>query len=171
VSRQAFIGIGLLWLVLIGGLLGYKEFTLRTGQEVLLRTVPVDPRDLFRGDYVVLQYEISTFSTAELGVDIDQPLLWFNRTFYVSLAIEDGYARAAGVYPDRPAGLFIKGRVSSFRDDQVGLDFGISSYFVPEGRGREIEQGTARPDVRVSIDRFGNAVILALVVDGVDVRF
>ena len=33
---------------------------LRSGQEVRLEVVPVDPRDLFRGDYVVLGYRIGT---------------------------------------------------------------------------------------------------------------
>ena len=33
---------------------------LRSGQEVRLEVVPVDPRDLFRGDYVVLDYRIGT---------------------------------------------------------------------------------------------------------------
>src|SRR3954470_7519080 len=33
---------------------------LRSGQEARLEVVPVDPRDLFRGDYVVLDYRIGT---------------------------------------------------------------------------------------------------------------
>src|SRR3954468_21527744 len=33
---------------------------LRNGQEVRLEIAPVDPRDLFRGDYVVLDYRIGT---------------------------------------------------------------------------------------------------------------
>ena len=33
---------------------------LRSGQEVRLEIAPVDPRDLFRGDYVVLAYRIGT---------------------------------------------------------------------------------------------------------------
>ncbi|MBA2400538.1 MAG: GDYXXLXY domain-containing protein, partial [Bradyrhizobium sp.] len=37
---------------------------LRDGKEVRLEVVPVDPRDLFRGDYVVLGYRIGT---------VDQP--------------------------------------------------------------------------------------------------
>ena len=36
-SRKSFILIGLFWLVLIGGMVGFKEFTLRTGEEFLLR--------------------------------------------------------------------------------------------------------------------------------------
>jgi uncharacterized membrane-anchored protein len=171
VSRRAFILIGLFWLALIGGLLGFKEYTLRTGQEVLLRTVPVDPRDLFRGDYVILQYELSTFPAAELGVDPERPAPWYNRQYYVSLEVEDGYASATGVYQNKPDGLFLKGRIMNIRNEEAMLDYGISSYFVPEGRGHEIERGDQRPDVRVSIDKFGNAVILALVVDGEDIAF
>ena len=33
---------------------------LREGSEVTLQTRPVDPRDFLRGDYVVLNYEITT---------------------------------------------------------------------------------------------------------------
>src|SRR3954454_22511931 len=39
---------------------------LRNGQEVRLELTPVDPRDLFRGDYVVLAYRIGTVN-APLG--------------------------------------------------------------------------------------------------------
>lgn len=37
----------------------WRQETLRsTGQEVILATMPVDPRDILRGDYVDLAYEI-----------------------------------------------------------------------------------------------------------------
>ena len=32
---------------------------LLTGETILLRVAPVDPRDFFRGDYVILSYEFS----------------------------------------------------------------------------------------------------------------
>lgn len=32
---------------------------LTSGREIVLETVPVDPRSLFRGDYVTLRYAIS----------------------------------------------------------------------------------------------------------------
>ena len=40
---------------------------LREGSEVLLQTRPVDPRDFLRGDYVVLNYQISR-RLPEMGV-------------------------------------------------------------------------------------------------------
>ena len=51
---RPFILIGLLWGAMIIGFITVKEFTLQTGEVVTLKTVPVDPRDLFRGDYVIL---------------------------------------------------------------------------------------------------------------------
>src|SRR5690606_1773289 len=39
-----------------------RASVLRSGAEVTLQTEPFDPRDLMRGDYVVLGYEISSLS-------------------------------------------------------------------------------------------------------------
>ena len=71
-QKIKFFGIGVLWLVIIGGFIFSKQMTLLTGKEVLLKTVPVDPRDLFRGDYVVLRYDISTIDLETVSTDIQQ---------------------------------------------------------------------------------------------------
>jgi len=47
----------------------YQEFLLRTGTYITLRVVPVDPRDLFRGEYVELRYDISTLRVAVYGTE------------------------------------------------------------------------------------------------------
>ena len=39
---------------------------LQNGTEVVLKTEPVDPRDLLRGDYVTLGYSISNFPATEI---------------------------------------------------------------------------------------------------------
>ncbi|MFC1951587.1 GDYXXLXY domain-containing protein [Chloroflexota bacterium] len=46
----------------------------------------------------------------------------------------------------------------------------MEAYFVPEGKGREIERA-GDIEVRVSIDRSGKAIIKNLIVDGVDFQF
>ena len=56
------------------------------GQTVLLRVVPVDPRDLMRGDYVTLSYDISRMSPAIMGGN--SPGDATNRKVYVSLEPE-----------------------------------------------------------------------------------
>ena len=47
-------------LVFLLGFIAVKEVALRTGTEVVLQTVPVDPRSLLQGDYAILDYEIAT---------------------------------------------------------------------------------------------------------------
>lgn len=170
-KKKIFIFLGIFWLAVIGGFIGYKEYTLRTGQEVLLRTVPVDPRDLFRGDYVVLRYDISSLNPQSVTFERDdfKP----GDRIFVSLDIEERYAVATGVYFQSPKeGLFIKGKLKDVSSGRLNVEYGIESYFVPEGRGRDIERELEKSiDARVIIDTLGNAIIKALLVDGQEVKF
>jgi hypothetical protein len=50
----ALVQTGFLGWMIVG-----RAAVLRDGREVLLKVEPVDPRDLLRGDYVILNYEIS----------------------------------------------------------------------------------------------------------------
>ncbi len=56
---------------------------LSEGTEVTLQTQPVDPRDLLRGDYVVLRYDISQLPAGALA---GQPTAERNPVVFVKLA-------------------------------------------------------------------------------------
>ena len=169
-KKTLFLLIGIFWLAIIIGFIGFKEFTLRSGQEILLKTRPVDPRDMFRGDYVVLNYEISSLDLNNIPSDSKE--FKVNDKVYVSLKVENGYGSVAGVYMNAPeSGLYIKGKIIDASGSRLIFEYGIESYFVPEGKGREVEQYRGRLDVKVSIDKFGNAVIKSLVVEGKELNF
>ena len=51
----------------LGWMIAGRAALLRNGQEVLLKVEPVDPRDLLRGDYVRLGYEISRIPVEMIG--------------------------------------------------------------------------------------------------------
>ena len=51
--------LALLQIGFLGWIIAGRAAVLRNGTEVLLKVEPVDPRDLLRGDYVSLGYEIS----------------------------------------------------------------------------------------------------------------
>lgn len=192
-SAHALIGrVPLLWralaamLLLCGGLLALVESRagiLRSGTEVRLRTVPVDPRDLFRGDYVILAYPISTVEGPAGGEG------GFKRgdSVFVTLAPDaDGFATARGVASTRPttaAGeVVIAGRVQSAgacalnedgRSDcttgrrRLRIAYGLESYFVPQGQGRAIETTSrARIEVVAAVSASGEAAIKRLLIDG-----
>ena len=169
--KDIFVLTIVFWLLIFSGLILYKEFTLQTGEEVLLKTRPVDPRDLFRGDYVILRYEISTLDMDELHVENGD--LNLNERVYVTLELEDGYGMPKKIYSSPPEEeLFIKGTVRHVGNDILMIDYGIESYFVPEGKGRFIEMQSGDDlDVKIVIDRFGNAVIKDLLIKGEVVDF
>jgi uncharacterized membrane-anchored protein len=164
---RPFILAAALQIVSIIVFAGVREIMLQTGREYLLETRPVDPRDIFRGDYVVLGYEISSLNYCCYQV---------GETIYVMLEERDGVARAVGHQHEPPtdARPFIRGqvtRVTSGSGRPIDVEYGIESYFVPEGTGRDIEarirQGNGAVHVRVAVDRFGTAVIKELVMDEV----
>lgn len=186
------------WLLIFSGFIFYKEYTLRTGTEVILRTEPVDPRDIFRGDYVVLNYEISTLDLKEIPAD--DSYFDYNDRIYLALELEDGYGVSKKVYRSPPDNeLYIKGKVrdiiydwEAYEDSiieieedgiiqeepyfgELRIEYGIESYFVPEGRGIEIASqqwtGGENVDVKIAVDKYGNAVIKSLLIDGKEVEF
>jgi uncharacterized membrane-anchored protein len=109
--RTKFIILVLLQVLLLVGIIGYREYWIAVGEKIMLRTAPVDPRDLFRGDYVRLSYEISNLDLNRLaGEESFKP----NQSIYVTLdRDEDGACTASGVSSAPPAeGVrFIEGRV------------------------------------------------------------
>ena len=122
--------IGIFWLVIIFGFIAFKEFTLQTGEEVLLKPRPIDPRDLFRGDYVILTYEISTLDANTLQKDVTE--FKQDDKVYVSLNKVDNYGVASGVYINKPKdGLFIKGTVKDVQGSRLNIEYCIKNYFFP----------------------------------------
>lgn len=172
----------LLGLVLLA-LVEQRARILRGGTEIRLRSVPVDPRDLFRGDYVVLSYPISTVEADAAGkAEFER-----GERVYVSLGRdEQGFARATGVSRDWPkAGdgvVVIAGRVTansacatmadgsfdcSGRRNRLRIAYGLESYFVPQGEGKAIETtDKARIEVVAAVSSSGEAAIKRLLIDG-----
>jgi len=123
---------------------------LRDGQDVLLKVEPIDPRDLLRGDYVILTYEIRNVPVKIVANVPVGDFVTEEGPIFVRLAKDaDGYWRprsaSLGQAPGAPdAGeVDIRGMVSPGwsigPDAAFNVDYGIDRYYVPEGEGREIE--------------------------------
>ena len=156
--RLAFFGVLAFQLLFLLGLVTFKEVTLRFGQTVILQTVPVDPRSMLQGDFVILQYKIAT-----LPAHLQTRKLAKGTVVYVVLRKGQEVWEAEGYDLFQPGlgEVFIKGRV----DGSGRLDFGLGTYFVPEGTGRIIERAS---DIKVkaTINSQGSAVIKEILVDG-----
>lgn len=187
-ARVPALWRGLLAILLLGGLVLVLVETrariLRSGSEVRLATAPIDPRDLFRGDYVVLNYKISTLDPTALAGDKS---FQRHQTVHVRVAPgADGLAEAKGVHLARPAAVagetILEGRVSSTGNCLLGPDgepdcklgtrairvaYGLESYFVPQGSGREIERtDSKRLEIVAAVSSSGQAAIKRLLIDG-----
>jgi uncharacterized membrane-anchored protein len=142
-ERKVLLVTVIAQLVILMGMIVMRAVPLVTGQTVLVRVQPVDPRDLFRGDYVILSYDFSRISRDGIeGLpEYERGKSWKleGRPVYVPLVPDSvpGHYRAAKVTVVKPeGGLFIKGQLERYGS----VTYGIESYFVQEGTGRVYEQ-------------------------------
>ena len=167
-AKKLLIIVAVQFLVLLS-VIGFKQYTLWTGETVLLKTMPVDPRDLLRGDSVAVSYEISTIDLQKVAGDDDYGL-----TVYVELQRdEDGYWHAVAVHGRREHSfdgtVIIEGDVdmSISRGSTIHVRYGIEQISVPEGSGGSLPSGSGHVvAVEVKVDRFGHAVPRRFIVDG-----
>lgn len=120
---------------------GYHEWVRQSAPVVLLKCRPVDPRDLLRGDYMTLRYDISEAPIA--GVSPKAPAgADAGREVWVLLERRDRYHVVAEASRERltpRAGqLLVRGMLGpgwAGTSDRSRIDYGIERYFVPEGKG------------------------------------
>ncbi|MFQ5953689.1 MAG: GDYXXLXY domain-containing protein [Kiloniellales bacterium] len=168
------VAIAVLQSAVLVAMIGVKQWTLATGTPVLLETEPVDPRSLFRGDYVRLNYAIGRLEPGELDDQASEIEFEYGDTVYVLLRKGEPYWEPVSIHRERPPAspdhVAIKGEVVPTwgRWTPISIRYGIENYFIPEGEGRELERPTQGEEVSVlvAVDRFGNAGIKAVLVNG-----
>lgn len=166
---------------------------LRSDNVVTLQTEPVDPRDIFRGEYVRLSYAVSRITLDGLKGDKD-----FKQgdSIYVELVpISSRNTWLAGaVYKEwrKPADghQIMRGKVTYVMENiprvtalpggndmqetpcdkctMLNVNYGIESFFVPQGTGPILERAgnERRIDVDVALGKDGQAAIKGLRLDG-----
>lgn len=173
-NKKEFILLISIPAVVILIFVGVKLFTLGFGQEILLKTEPVDPRDLFRGDYVTLRYEISRMDLNGLPHDTN---FSSGETIYAALSKKKEFwtiDSASHIKPDLNKNqVCMKGVVINSFDNRVAVEWGIESYFVPEGGGKLIERqiNAGNISVVVSVDSNCSPVLKKLLINGESVEF
>ena len=111
---------------------GYHEWVFHYGEVLLLRTRPVDPRDILRGDYMILNYDISTLPAANnIELKTGQKVfvaLEKHGEFYEALAVSAEIPKINS--QQRIAQATVEHPWNSPR-----LAYGIERFLVPEGKG------------------------------------
>ncbi len=166
-DRKILIAAFGLQVAVLLGMIVLRSMPLLFGDTVLLRVVPVDPRDLFRGDYVILSYEFSRTHTSKIeGFDDIGNGEWKGRRVYVSLVPEsDGkHWRAEKVSIRLPdGGTYIRGQIVGYGR----LQFGIEAYYLQEGKGREYEEAIRqrRLSAEIAVTSGGRAALRGLQIE------
>lgn len=169
-SFAARVGIcGAFCLAVLVTMLVRHAWPLWTGDTIYLTVRPIDPRDLFRGDYVTLSYDLDVLHVNQSGVrsGFDDAAVtpvgaWWDQLqgvrrppteLYVQLRVQAGTTPGAPQtyvpvsISDRPEpdAVNLRGRVVSFWSEaqasyRFTMDYGIGAFYVQEGTGKPIEQ-------------------------------
>lgn len=154
-----------------------KEISIQRGVKIVVRTIPVDPRSLFRGDYINLNYEFS-------GIDLNKvkrDSTYFHRGQKVFVKLskvgDDWKVVQVSSKPIKDIGpdeVMIRGSVGRRPSKNfINVAYSIESYFVPEGKGKYIEKEIfeKRVKVELSIDKNGYASARKIFIDEKEVKF
>jgi len=154
-----------------------KEWSLRSGKKITVKIVPVDPRSVFRGDYIILNYEFSRLSLGKIMHD--KAGLRRGQRVFVTIAKTNGEWQAVAASSEHPgkAGtdeIILRGSVTGWPSgNSTEVNYGIESYFVPEGKGKQIEKDIARRMItaELSVDKKGYASVCKILIDGREIDF
>lgn len=139
-----------------------RAAVLRSGREIVLKVEPVDPRDLLRGDYVTLSYNISRVPAGLFPEQPAQEEADADRTVFVRLKPDQNgvFQPVAARYEAKPEGAPAQDEVDirgsthgrwAANTHFVSVDYGIERFYVPEGEGRAIESNLAERTFRMKV--------------------
>jgi uncharacterized membrane-anchored protein len=170
--RQPIAGLlasGVLLSGILAAMVVDRMLLLSNGREIVLPIRPVDPRDLFKGDFARLGYDISRLDTGlTSGFGAEQR----KQTVYVTLERDASEAwKPIAVARTLPTGLgpnqiAIRGRTNRYAPNLIS--YGLERYYLPEGTGNRIEEMARKSQLSaiVAVDGKGRAAIKGLVIDG-----
>lgn len=168
--RALVIAAVLLQVLALAGMAGKREVIRAYGQTIYLRTAPIDPRDPFRGDYVQLNYAMSSVRERDMRGTLAQHKNEKGTDVYAVLKPGNGDVYTLDHLTDQKPdnGVFIKGYTAYRWDYQptATIKYDIEKYFVQQGKGLAMEkQLGARNtlqiplEMQIAVGRDGTAVI------------
>lgn len=151
-----------------------SEMTEKHGTEFKFRTVPIDPADPFRGRYITLSYDISSFTTEDTT--------WTGGDkAYVTIGNDkNGFARIKGMSGNKPQheDNYVLAEVVFNYGGRINLEFAFDRFYMEESKAPEAEKAYAeyslndknKPAYAIVALRNGNAVVKDVIIDGLPVK-
>ena len=162
----------------LGYMVESRASILRNGADIRLKTLPVDPRDLLRGDYVILSYPISTIPASIVTGEVPK----VNGRERLAVRLKpgaDGLWTATeasfGALPAQEGSVVLRTLPFDYYSVTDGVlpetlfvSYGLERYYVPEGEGKVLEEARNQEELeveaRVSAD--GTPQIARLILKG-----
>ena len=159
----AIIAAAALQVAALAYMAGEREWVLRTGRVVYLRTTPMSPQDAMRGDYVQLNYEIAQVPVSLCrdglaGRRLAPGAVPLDTRVYASLREnEDGLAEIVSLSDRRPGGgLFLRGYADRPWEWGGGswrrVRYGIEAWFMQQGKSAKLEEASWRKGAEVPLE-------------------
>lgn len=147
----AAIVVALLQVGFLASAIIVRAAVLQNGKEIVVKVEPVDPRDLLRGDYVRLGYEMARLP-ASIVSNYSADMAEEDETIWVRLArhgdgqwlpVEATIAAPPASAPTADqvdlAGSIVSAPLPEDAAGTLRVTYGIERFYLPEGEGRQIE--------------------------------
>ena len=152
-----------------------------SGKTVYLKTEAYDPYDLFRGDYVQLNYEMQEIDLNLFDEDLytkkyNKEYEYYEyeaaqRHVYISYDDSSGYAVPIKVSKNKPEhDSYIGAELNYINSDRwaeedndevtASLDFGLERFYVQEGTGLALEDLSRDGELVVEVRSMGNIMLI-----------
>jgi uncharacterized membrane-anchored protein len=153
-AKQLVLACSVPVLILLGMCIS-PLYTMLTGEDMVLQTKPLDPSDLFRGDYVTLQYEAEEVPISLVDKAVVSRLQDQGGQFDVFVLMEkkDGVHTPIKVSLEKPdKGIFLKGTINYIDKDNQGqeiafIEYNLDKYFLEDNIGTEWEKASAKREI------------------------
>ncbi|AOF88233.1 GDYXXLXY domain-containing protein [Sinorhizobium sp. RAC02] len=161
----------------LGYMVESRASILRSGADIKLKTLPVDPRDLLRGDYVILSYPVSTISKAIVTGEAPKTSGLVRMSVRLKPGTDGLWTATEASFGDlAPVEGSVVLRTLPF-DYYAGVDgvpetlfvnYGIERYYVPEGEGKVLEEARNQEELEVEarVSKDGTPQIARLILRG-----
>ncbi len=167
-------------LILIAVVAIPKVYISITGDTVLVKTEAVDPRDLFRGDYVALALGLEMITRDQISEEVYKDINEINKMeeslyeqeIFVLLKENNGIHEVSDVALQKPeAGIYLNAIIvgtyennDSHELESIQLRYEIDRYFVEENTGKNLEdmirEGNAFAKLKI---KNGDALIVEII--------
>ena len=173
-KTKLVLAVAALQLLVLAFMAGQREWILRSGTPLVLRTAPIDPSDPMRGAYVRLNYEISTVPASLCTGEVAK---WTKEkesfrhprrdsVVFASLKTNShGIAELISLSDKPPAsGPFLRGRTVSVSQNSVSVRYGIEAQFLSKEAAQRterlgLERQGAPMNVTVAVGSSGISVL------------